>query len=58
MRLDGQHQGRLVRGQRGRQQGRERDIALAHGDEAPRRIGVVLEVQNVRERQQSRQIGC
>ena len=58
MRLDGQRQGRLVCGQRRRQQGRERDIALADGDEAPRRIGVVLEVQHVREGQQSRQIGC
>ena len=37
-------------------QGRERDITLADGHEALRRIGVVLEVQNIGEGQEPREI--
>jgi hypothetical protein len=57
MRLNRQRQGRLACGQHLSQQGRERDIALAEGDEAPSGTFVVLEVQNAREGQRSRQIG-
>ena len=58
MRFDCQRQGRLASGQRRSQQGRNRDISLANGDETARRIGVVLDVQDIGEGQQPSEIGC
>ena len=58
MRFDRQRQGRLAGGQRRSQQGRDRDISLANGDETARRVGVVLDVQDIGEGQQPREISC
>ena len=56
VRLDDQRQRRLADGQCRRQEGRNRDVALANGNETARRIGVVLDMQHIGERQQPRQI--
>jgi len=56
--LDCQRQGRLAVGQRRRQQGRDRDISLANSNETARRVGVVLDMQDISEGQQPREISC
>src|SRR5215470_17143351 len=52
-----QRQWRLVRRQGCRQQGSERNIAVAEGDEAASRVGVVFAVENIGERQQLCELG-
>ena len=56
VRLDGQRQRRLAGGQRRGEQRRDRDISLANGNEMARRIGVVLDVQEIGEGQEPREI--
>src|SRR5262245_48793528 len=56
--LDRQGQRLIMGWQSCRQQWRERNVALAEGNEAPRHIAVILTMNNVREREQSGKSGC
>ena len=57
MRLDCQRQWRCAGGQRRGQQGRDRDISLTSSNKTARRIGIVLDMQDIGRGQQPRQIG-